>query len=124
MAERVVWSDLHQSLITDGQGGIRVSANVQSVLTSIDNILGTYQGERVMLRTFASQLRTLLFDPISSQMRGFVHSQIKNVIERWDNRVNVLGVDYVADPDREYIQLSLQFQIIGYDETFTYQTKI
>ena len=44
----VVWSDLDHRLIQDGQGRLKLGENAASVMTSIDNILRTSQGERCL----------------------------------------------------------------------------
>ena len=114
-----IWSDLFQDLIADGQGNLKKVINVESVRTSIDNILRTYQGERVFLPTFASNLRNLLFEPVSDAMVRDMSNNIKETIEIWDNRVSVTGVDIQIAPDNSYVQATLRFQILSYTEIFS-----
>ena len=58
-----VWSDLHPSIITDAKGAIKIVTNIDSVIGSIDNILRTNPGERLMLAEFAAGLQDLVFEP-------------------------------------------------------------
>lgn len=254
MAQDIVWSDLHHGINTDSQGALKRVVNVDSVYTSIDNILGTFQGERCitgttlvelvnkapqkiqdlvnekvsvytynetsheiepslaissyvgeenvfevrlsnnevlectedqlilteagnyikaclisdglrlktfygnvikvvsvtdlkikkpvydlqvinnhnfvlasgiiihncMLPEFASNLKSMLFEPMDERLQNQVANEIKRVIEKWDDRPKVMQVDYFADPDRNSISIVLYFRIAGYEKIFEY----
>ena len=115
-----VWSDLHHDIIVDAKGSIKKVINIDSVLTSIDNIIGTFQGERVMLPEFASNLKDLLFEPMTEELMDFIGYEVRRVIERWDNRVVVLGVNFFADHDRNNVDIQISFNIRGYTQIFYY----
>jgi len=114
-----VWSDLNDSLVTDNQGNILKAINVEAVKVSIRNMLGTYRGERIFLPEFGSNLGDVLFDPISTSFIDRIASDLKENIEIWDDRVSVSGVDIKADTDRNYVEITVNFTIRGYTETFT-----
>ena len=114
-----VWSDLDHRFVTDAQGSLKKVVNLDSVRTSIDNILRTFQGERVMLPPFASRLKDIVFDPINEGLSRKVASEIKRVIEFWDDRVTVSAVDYNANPDRNFVSLTVHFVLRGYSEEYT-----
>ena len=116
-----IWSDLDSNPVMDGKGNLKKVINIESVKCSVDNILRTYQGERVFLPEFASNLRGLLFEPINKGMIRSISDNIKQTIEIWDNRVNVVGVDISVDPDNSFVAITLRFQIVGY-ETIVSQT--
>ena len=126
MAEitREIWSDLHQSLTSDAQGALRKSVNVDSVITSIDNILGTTPGERVFLPAFAIGLRSLVFEPIDRNLVNRMSNEIKDKVELWDPRVEVVGVDFKEDSDNNYVSVTINFRIKSYTEVFNYSTII
>ena len=126
MAEitREIWSDLHQSLAPDAQGSLRKSINVDSVRTSLDNILGTTPGERVFLPEFAVGLRGLVFEPIDRSLVNRISNEVKNKIEIWDPRVYVVSMDFKEDSDRNSISVTINFRIKSYTETFNYATVI
>lgn len=119
-----VWSDLHQSISSDAQGNLRKVINIESVRTSIDNILGTARGERVFLPEFAIGIRGMVFEPINPNLVDRLSNEIKNSIEVWDPRVMVIGTDFKQDTDNNYIELTVRFNIRGYAETFNYSTVI
>lgn len=110
----VVWSDLHPSIIPDGLGDIKIVENVASVMGSIDNILRTRKGERVMLPEFGSNLSSMVFENVDDTLMKFVSHDVKESIERWDDRVYVEQVKTATDPDRSSVSLVVRFRIKGH----------
>lgn len=119
-----VWSDLDHRILTDSHGAVKKVTNIDAVRTSIDNILRTYQGERVMLPSFASRLRDIVFEPITPLLARRVSDEVKRVIETWDDRVTVAAVDFSSDPDRNFVQITIRFVVKGYAETFTHTVNL
>jgi len=126
MAEPIteVWSDLYQDLRGDSQGSLKKVINIESVRTSIDNILGTAQGERIFLPEFASRLKDILFEPINDYLINRLSQQVKDTIEIWDDRVQVLGVDTNIDADQGYMEITVKFNIRSYGEAFTHTVTV
>ena len=114
-----VWSDLHHFLITGPTGSIKKVINIDSVKTSIDNILRTPKGTRVMLRTFGSDLKGMLFENINGVLTNMIADEIKRAVNTWDNRVIVNAVDFKTDADRNQVTVTVKFAIRGYDEVFS-----
>lgn len=119
-----VWSDLDHRFVADGLGNLKKVINVQAVQTSIDNILRTRKGERVMLPEFGSNLSGILFEPTNSTMIDFLSRDLKQSIERWDDRVLVTEIKYLQEPDLNTITLQISFMIKGYSKVFTYEKPI
>ena len=109
----VVYSELDPLLQQDVQGNLALVVNEASVRASIDNILGTSPGSRVFLPTFASGIRSLLFEPLTEQKMALFASNIENAIELWDNRVNVQNVAVTVDTDHNQVSITVSFSIPG-----------
>jgi phage baseplate assembly protein W len=114
-----IWSDLDHRIIQDGQGAVKKVTNIDAVVTSIHNILETLQGERVMLPTFASKLKSILFEPMNDELVTFISNEVKTVIERWDDRVSVTETKLYSEPDENFIDIEIWFRVKGYQEVFT-----
>ncbi len=119
-----VWSDLDHRLIQDSQGQLKKVDNLNSVMTSISNILNTNPGERVMLSEFGSPLRGIVFESMASEELELVSQRMKETIEAWDDRVEVVEIQFSQQPDRSSANLELLFSIVGYDKVFKFQTNI
>lgn len=119
-----IWSDLDHRFRQDGQGNLKKVVNVAAVMSSIDNILRTNKGERVMLPQFGSGLRSMLFEGINQTLMKFTSRQIREAIETWDDRVIVSEVELSVEPDHSAISVIISFIIKGLEDIFQYETTI
>lgn len=119
-----IWSDLHQDIKVDAQGSIKKVINIEAVKTSIDNILRTAKGTRVMLRNFGSDIKMMLFENIDGSLSDILSDEIKESINIWDDRVIVNEINFKADPDRNSVTVGIHFSIRGYDEIFSMSSVI
>ncbi len=124
MAIPEVWSDLHPSIITDAKGAIKKVINVDAVIGSIDNILRTHPGERLMLAEFAAGLQDLVFEPALPENFDDIANRVKREVELWDPRVMVRSIDFKTEPDIHTVTLIMFFAIRGYDQIFEYSTAL
>lgn len=121
---RTVWSDLHHAFITDAQGRVKKVEGIAAVKTSIDNILNTRMGERVMLPQFASALKDIVFEPLNEKFYTMVADEVKRCIETWDDRVFVQGVQIETDPDKAFAKVYIEFACVGYQGTQNHTVEI
>ena len=119
-----IWSDLDHRLIQDAQGSLKKIINVQAVMTSVDNILRTSKGERVMLPSFGSSLKDMIFESMNSSLIDLISQNIKDEIELWDNRVVVSQIRYLEEPDDNSIVVEIAFVIKGYPKIFKQEVTI
>jgi len=63
--------------------------------TSIECILFTRVGERVMLRDFGSNIYQKPFDPNDKFLRNEIIQELRDAIARWDDRIEIETVDVV-----------------------------
>jgi len=119
-----VWSDLHHNLIQDSLGNLKKVINVDAVASSIDNILRTYPGERFFLPEFGSSLHGIVFENTNKTLLDYISRDVKETIERWDDRILVSEVKFFADPDQGTISLTLSYMVRGFGQIFTYSIPI
>ena len=124
MAVGTVWSDLHYSLETGADGNIRKAVNVEAVKTSIDNILRTNPGERVMLPEFGAGIRGILFENMNKNLSSELIQKVQSAIEKWEPRVKLQAVNIWLDSDEHTVRVEVKYSIIGYDEIFDYSLKV
>ncbi|MEW6104850.1 MAG: GPW/gp25 family protein [Bacillota bacterium] len=72
---------------------------------SIDQILGTAEGERLMRPDFGSRLPYLLFENSTEVLEALAAFAVEDALERWEPRITVLGVDARAEGNRLEIHL-------------------
>lgn len=113
-----IWSEIHHDFKQDARGNLKKVLNLESIYSSIDNIIGTHQGERCMLPNFGSSLKDMLFENIDSHLTNFVATEIKRAIEVWDDRVIVDTIDFSVNPDNNEVSMSLKFSVRGQSSTY------
>jgi phage baseplate assembly protein W len=59
----------------------------------------TTPGERVMRPTYGCHLRRLLFSPNDDTTAGLAIHYVRNAVERWEPRIEILSLDASRDPD-------------------------
>jgi len=119
-----IWSDLDHRLIQDAAGTLKKVDNVKAVMTSVDNILRTSKGERVMLPEFGSSFKDMIFESMNSPLLDLISQNIKDEIEFWDNRVSVTQIRYIEDPDGNSIAIEIAFSIKGYNKIFKQEVAV
>ena len=111
-----IYSDLDYNLTIDVAGKVSIIRDHESIKQSIRTILTTYPGERIMLPEFGSTLRTLLFDPMDDFTAELIEAEIKDNINRWENRIYIESVDVDPDYDRNKYDISITYIIIATSE--------
>lgn len=113
-----IWSELDPRLISGKYGEISKVINIDAVKASIENILLTSFGERVMLPEFGSPLKGLLFENMLSEEINQVLSSLQTIIQTWDDRLQISEMTIFREPDRHIIWLEVLFRIRGHDQVF------
>lgn len=83
----------------DRQGGLALVRGEAEINQSIQIILMTAPGQRVMRPTFGSQLQELLFAPNNSHTASMARRYVTEALGMWEPRVTVLEV--MAYPDND-----------------------
>jgi len=119
-----VWSDIDHRFVKDGIGGLKRAVNIEAVFTSIDNILKTSKGERVMLTEFGSEIHGLMFERLNSTSVSFITRILKDTIGAWDDRVTTDEISISRDPDNNSVGIAMRVMIRGYEDIFKYEMNI
>ncbi len=97
-AFRFLHPDLDQSAGTSGlrvgaTGGLEMVDEHASVRQAVLLLLSTIPGERVMRPGYGCELHRLLFSPNDDTTAGLAIHYVRQALERWEPRVEVLAVD-------------------------------
>lgn len=92
------------------------------IRASIQRILGTARGERVMQPEFGANLRKMLFEPLDNMLIEDIREQITDIIETQEPRVAVNGIDFNFDYDNHTIYIAIAFRYVrtGYEDSFNF----
>ena len=99
-------------LQVDPRGGIALSGGDRDIVQSIQIILETAPGERVMRPTFGCRIHELVFAPQNASTKGLMRRYVEEAFAQWEPRVNVQEVNIAASPDHSGIMLvEIKYQV-------------
>ena len=88
-------------LAFENQGRVvRMASGEEDIRQSLQILLATELGERVMQPSFGWRRETLLFEPLSTAMATSVRTAVKNAILFFEPRIRLDGVD--VDDEQVY----------------------
>lgn len=81
----------------------------EAVRQALVLLLSTSPGERLMRPEYGSHLHRLVFGPNDYTAAGLAIHYVRQAIERWEPRVEIVDLDAGADPDR-HTQLNIRLR--------------
>src|SRR5262249_26211827 len=92
-----------------GTGALRSVSGMELVRQSIEQILDTEPGERIMLPAFGCGLRRYLMQPNTLTTRTAIQHDIEDALSRWGPRIRVTDVAVTADADPSLVWISIGY---------------
>ena len=96
------------------RGGIEMVEGAASIRQAILMLLCTRPGERVMRPTYGCHLHRLVFSPNDDTTAGLAIHYVRQAIERWEPRVDVLHLDATRSEDQGMtglLEISLEYRV-------------
>lgn len=122
-AWKFVHPDLREGtagLTLSPRGGIAMVSDLESVSQAILLLLSTLPGERVMRPEYGCQLYRLVFSPNDETTAGLAIHYVRQALDRWEPRIEVLRLDAGQDPEYpELLMISLTYQVRATRQTET-----
>jgi phage baseplate assembly protein W len=78
----------------DHGGGLALAGGAQDVEQAMSIILSTAPGERPMRPEFGCGVHDYVFDVLDARTLGRMEAEIRQALERWEPRIDVLDVDF------------------------------
>ena len=96
----------------DHTGAIRMTDGAADIDAAMRVILSTAPGERVMRAQFGCRIWDLLFEPITANVLGLMAQAVRDALAQWEPRVEVEGVEPVADPrDQALVTITVEYRV-------------
>jgi phage baseplate assembly protein W len=91
-----------------------VQKNEQAVSQSIENLLNTRFGEKLMDPEVGSKIYEILFEPLDEFSASELRENIINTINNYEPRVDVINcVVSAEDSDASEVMVDLEYRIVG-----------
>ena len=98
----------------DSSGQWAMSAGSQNVRESIQILLLTRLGERLMYPNYGSSLRTYLFSPNNPATRKSIEEEISNALKQWEPRITVDAIGVTQDPsDAQTAIAAIEYHMVA-----------
>jgi phage baseplate assembly protein W len=96
---------------TDETRGLAESGGVAKIAESIEIILGTQYGERLMRPQFGCNLRSLVFAPNDSATANLARYYVTEGLTRWEPRIEVLDVAVANDVSGAQLSIEINYRV-------------
>jgi phage baseplate assembly protein W len=97
-------------LVIDPAGGIDTVADEDAIRQSLMLLISTSPGERVMRPEYGCDLSRLVFSPNDDTTAGLAIHFVRQAVERWEPRVEVLSVDALRVDARRDLEEAAQLE--------------
>ena len=89
--------------------------NENAIARSIKNIVFTLPGEKFFDPLFGSDISNALFENIDDISGGIIEDQLRESINNYEPRVNIISLVANPDPDNNSYNVTLTYAVVGAD---------
>jgi len=108
----ILGSGLAFPLAVDHRGALALAHGEDDIVQAIELILGTAPGERPMRPEFGCAVHDLVFDTIDAAMVGKVEIAIREALDRWEPRIEVIRIDFdLSRADEGRLEITISYRI-------------
>lgn len=120
MEESLVSSQSNYINTTSSTGrDVKVAYDLSAIQNSLRNLFNTIPGERILLPDYGSDIRRIVFEPVSETTARTIGRMIRDSIKKWEPRVQLINLNIVGDPDNYEYTIDIVIAIPFYDGTLS-----
>lgn len=105
-------------------GTVDLVSNVEDIHQSLNILLSTSLGERVMQPEYGCNLEDYLFESLSSTMIGYIKDRVTNAILYYEPRIIAEKIDVTSDDSADLFEgrftIIVEYSIPGTNSRFNY----
>ena len=105
-------------------GEIFKKSDAAEVQQALKNLILTNHFEKPFLPFFGGNIRALLFELADDDIEEDVRDNIIETINIYEPRAILRNIDVVSDPDRNSLNVTIEYQISNSEEIFTFTTAV
>lgn len=94
-------------------GGVDMTEGKNDIQRSIEILLSTLPGERVMRPDYGAGMERLLFEPFNTTLRTRMENVIERAILLHEARVILNKVELEAVPEEGFIRIKIEYTVAG-----------
>ncbi|MFT3910807.1 MAG: GPW/gp25 family protein [Ferruginibacter sp.] len=108
----------------DAEKGVQLVSNIDDINQSLNILLSTSLGERVMQPRYGCNLGDYLFEPLSSTMIGYIKDRVTSAIMFYEPRIMTENVEVTDDGAFDLVEgrftITVEYSIPGTNSRFNY----
>jgi len=105
-------------------GAVELVSDYEDIHESLNILLSTSLGERVMQPKYGCNLNDYLFEPLSSSMIGYIKDRVQTAILFYEPRIIADKIDVTADSSFDLIEgrftISIEYTVPETNSRFNY----
>lgn len=105
-------------------GSVEMVSNVEDIEQSLNILLSTTLGERVMQPKYGCNLEEFIFESLSSSTIGYIKERVSNAILYYEPRITAEKIDVTGDDSSDLLEgkftISVEYTIPGTNSRFNY----
>lgn len=119
------FSDFNTSLaVHPVKKDLSLKTDENAVKQSVKNLILTNKGERLMQPEVGSKIRSLLFENFSPQTVQLCKDYIRETIENFEPRAQIIEINASPDPDNNNLNVGVTFAVINNDNPVTLELSL
>jgi len=121
-ARKQVYSDIDLSFAKKSNGDIFKKTEAAAVKQAVKTLIQTNFGERPFNYYFGSNIRALLFEPVTPDTVAEIDINIRLAIQNFEPRAELLDVRVLDEIDKNSVNVSVRFRVISTNEVVEIKT--
>ncbi len=105
-------------------GTVEMVSNIEDIEQSLNILLSTSLGERVMQPTYGCNLTEYLFEPLNNTLIGYIKDRVSNAILYYEPRIVVENIEVTAADSTDlltgYFTITVSYSISQTNSRFNY----
>jgi len=118
------YEDIDLTFAKRPSGDVYKKKDAAAVKQAVKNLLLTNFYEKPFLPFFGGDLRALLFELADDTIESDVYDRVKQAIETYEPRVQIIQVEVNAQPDINDLSVTIVFKVISTEEEVSYTTNL
>ena len=108
------------AFVKQGQNTVRLSTGEDDVNQSLEILLGTVLGERIMQPGYGADMSRLLFEPLNASLSTYIKDLILTAVRKYEGRISVENVFLETVHEEGLLNISLDYRLKAIDSRFNF----
>ena len=105
---------------TDGGNKLQMTSDEEDIHKSLEILLTTRIGERIMQPKYGCNTERLLFEPLDTTLQTYMQDLIRTAILHFEPRINLDKIELIPEPNEGRITIMVDYTIKGTNSRYNF----